>query len=224
MVGTYFAVAIDVLIVAAHGPELEGLGAILGDGLQKRMGAIQIVAKAVGIGLPAAAAGTAMLLQRLEPLRVVLVGTCGAYQAGGSPLAIGEVVVGRRLCLASTAVVEGRGDYPGPMPTTTTTDGPLSDALGGDAARPVDVATTLAVTTDDVLARRVAMASGCAAEHLEAFAVGIACASQGVPVAVALAVANRVGACARDEWRRHHVSAGKAATSLVAAWLARGAP
>jgi hypothetical protein len=96
--------------------------------------------------------------------------------------------------------------------------------LAGETGRRVDVATTLAITTDDVLASRVADAYGCEVEHLEAFAVASACARERVPMAAVLAVANRVGSRARDEWRRHHGAAGKAATDWVAAWLRRGAP
>jgi nucleoside phosphorylase len=219
-----FTVPVDILIVAAHLPELEGLRSSLGDPLQNRMEGIDVVAKAVGIGLPAAAAGTAMLLQRLEPKCVVLVGTCGAYDAGCPPLAVGQVVVGEKLHLVSTAVVEGRGEFPGVMSVPTETHGALSRGLAERGTRLVAIATTLAITTDDVLARRIADVSGCEVEHLEALSVGSVCAQHGVPAAVALAVANRVGARARDEWRRHHVSAGNAATAFVAGWLARGAP
>jgi nucleoside phosphorylase len=102
-------------------------------------------------------------------------------------------------------------------------DADLSSAVGG-GARAVDVATTLSITTDDALARRVGEALGCEVEHLEAFAVAAACSAERVPVIAVLGVANRVGSAARDEWRRHHASAGKAATDVVAAWLASGAP
>jgi hypothetical protein len=46
----------DVLVVAAHPPELAGLKAILGDALRGQVNGIRIAADAVGIGLAAAAA------------------------------------------------------------------------------------------------------------------------------------------------------------------------
>ncbi|HMJ55801.1 MAG TPA: hypothetical protein VK540_27195 [Polyangiaceae bacterium] len=214
----------DVLVVAAHPPELAGLRALLSEELRGRVGDRTVVAEAVGIGLAAAAAGTATALQRYAPRAVVLVGTCGAYEHRGGDLAIAQVVAANRIRLASTAAVEGRGAFPGPMGITVDADVALSAALAGQSVRPVSVATTLAITTEDVLANRVADALACEVEHLEAFAVATACAQGHVPMAVILGVANRVGSSARAEWLRHHEAAGKASTDVVAAWLRRGAP
>jgi nucleoside phosphorylase len=110
------------------------------------------------------------------------------------------------------------------MRVTLDPDPALGQALAGEWVRRVGVATTLAITTDDALADRVAETLGCEVEHLEAFAVAGACALAGVPMAVVLGVANRVGSRAREEWLRHHPAAGKAASDVVAAWLDRGAP
>jgi nucleoside phosphorylase len=104
------------------------------------------------------------------------------------------------------------------------TDRDVTHALAGENIRRADVATTLAITTDDALANSIAASLRCEVEHLEAFAVAAACLRASVPFAVALGIANRVGSTARDEWRRHHLSAGRAAIDVVASWLERGAP
>lgn len=212
----------DVLVVAAHPPELGGLTSLLGESLGARVGGVDVVARAVGIGLAAAAAGAGKAIRSSTPRCVVLVGTCGVYRRSDRDLGVGAVVRATRIHLASTAVVEGRGAFPAPMTVTAEPDDVLSVAVGGGAI-PVEIATTLAITTDDDLARRISESLGCEVEHLEAFGVAAACAAEGVPLAAVLGVANRVGSQARDEWARHHESAGKAATDVVAAWLASGA-
>jgi nucleoside phosphorylase len=218
------ALTTDVLIVAAHAPELSGLKAILGDDLRGSVSGIEVAAEAIGIGLAAAAAGMASAVRTHGPRCVLLVGTCGVYESRGGKLHIADVVAANRIRLASTAAVEGRGAFPGPMLVGIDPDARLSSAVAGPTAPRVGVATTLAITTDDTLASRVADTLACEVEHLEAFAVVAACATFHVPTAVILGVANRVGGRARDEWLLHHVAAGNAATDLVAAWLRRGAP
>jgi nucleoside phosphorylase len=213
---------IDILILSAHLPELAGLGPLLGPELKARVGGHRVVAKPVGIGLSAAARGTASRLASQRPRAAILVGTSGAYEASG--LGIGEVVVVERTRLASTASTEGRAEFPAPMSTLCELDPNLSRALGAGRLRGVDAATTLAVTVDDALARTIATSLRCAVEHLEAFAVAECCAAEGVPLAILLGVANRVGRTAREEWRLHHRTAGAAATAHVAAWLEQGAP
>jgi len=211
-----------ILILSAHLPELSGLRPTLGDDLSGTSGGGAVEARPVGIGLAAAAAGAAAALHEVGPRAVILVGTCGAYAGRG--VGIGEVVVGRRLCLVSTAVAENRAAFPDPMRTTAEASAPLSVALAQEGAREVVIATTLAITTDDALAAQVAGHRGCHVEHLEAFAVAEACAARGVPLAVVLGVANMVGASAREVWRQNHAQAGDAAGALVARWLERGAP
>jgi nucleoside phosphorylase len=202
-----------ILILSAHVPELSGLGSILGGD--------DVKALAVGIGLVAAARGAALALRSFEPRAVVFVGTCGAYAGRG--VALGDVVVARRICLVSTAAAEARGAFPAPMRSEIEASDELSDALGVRASRRVAVATTLAITTDDALAARAAAYRGCDVEHLEAFAIADACTEANVPFAVVLGVANVVGSTARDEWRQNHGAAGHAAGTLVAEWLADGA-
>ncbi len=214
----------DVLVVAAFAPELAafreavgGRGAATG-----ALGALTVAVEAVGIGLPGAAVGATRVLARYAPRVVVLVGTCGAYDGGG--LAIGDVVVAGALTLADAAVAEGRGAYPGPMARPLAADARIAAALVVAGGKAASVATTLAVTTDDGLAARLAAAFDASAEHLEAYAVARACEGASVPFVAALGVANRVGATGRDEWRANNVVAGGRAESLVLGWLRAGAP
>jgi nucleoside phosphorylase len=207
-----------VLVVAAFHPELAPLRSALGDRLEGLVGGRACVAKAVGIGLVNAAVGTSTRLAALAPRAVVLIGTCGAY-AGGP--AVGEVIAARRVRFVEPAVVEGRAAIPEPMSLVAATDAGLAQALVGAGARLADVATTVGVTTDDALAARIAQASGCEVEHLEAFAVATACAAVGVPFAAALAVANAVGSRARDEWKQNHRAAAERAASVALAALGR---
>ncbi|HEX9296497.1 MAG TPA: hypothetical protein VF881_11700 [Polyangiaceae bacterium] len=212
----------DVLLVSAHLPELSGFRSILGEDLHKSVAGRNVVAAAVGIGIVSAAAGTAALLERSDPSAVILVGTCGAYLGRGH--AIGDVIVARRLHLVSAAEVEGKGAFPGPMTIATDIDLALSTAFAECGAAETRLATTLAVTTDDALAHRIATAHACDVEHLEAFGVAWACSKSRTPFGVVLGVANMVGATAREEWKRHHDAAGSSAAALVARWLTSGAP
>lgn len=214
----------DVLVVAAHPPELAGLAALLGESLEGVVGAVHVATEAVGIGLAAAAVGTSIAIESHAPRCVVLVGTCGAYARRGADLAIGDVIVAERVHLVASAAVESRGAFPAPMLVATKTDDALSGALAADGGRRADVATTLAITTEDDLANLIGDSLRCETEHLEAFAVASACARAKVPFAAVLGVANRVGSRARDEWLRHHLDAGRGATDVVASWVRRGAP
>jgi len=212
----------DILIVSAHLPELSGLRSILGDELHARVGGLDVVASAVGIGIPAAAAGTAFELGRRTPRAIVLIGTCGAY--GGRGHSIGQVVVGHRIHLVSAAAASGRGAFPAPMPVVVETARELSTGLANGELHEVDIATTLTITTDDVLAATLAESVSAEVEHLEAFGAATACDRERTAFGVVLGIANIVGASAREEWRLHHHSAGSAAAAAVARWITSGAP
>jgi nucleoside phosphorylase len=212
--------AIDLLIVAAFAPELAGLGDLLGAQLRNTVQGIRVAAETVGIGLPAAAGGTVARIEAHKPRAVVLVGTCGCYPGRG--LAIGDVLVATRIHLLSSAAVEGRAAIPSPMAVTVDTNTELSAGLAGFGARPAQVGTTLAITTDDRLAAKLAGDTSCDAEHLEAFSVALSVASYRLPFAAVLGVANRVGASGREEWHRHQRGAGDAAVRAVSAWLGAG--
>jgi nucleoside phosphorylase len=173
--------------------------------------------RAVGIGMPAAAAGAAAAIAELRPRAVVLVGTCGAYR--GSGLALGDVVVAQAVRVADGFAVERRAEFPAPMVTTLDPDPRLRAELAARGARPAAVATTLGITVDDASAARIAQALEAQVEHLEAFGVAQACAARAVPFAAVLGVANFVGSGAREEWRANHHAAAAAVARCVLRWL-----
>jgi nucleoside phosphorylase len=182
------------------------------------VGPTRVVARAVGIGLPMAAAGAAMHVGERRPGAVVAIGTCGAY--AGSGLALGEVVVARKMRLVDLSVLRGSSQYPEPMSVVTEASPALSGAIArATSARMVDVATTLGITVDDIGAALIARTTGAEVEHLEAHGVATACAARGVPFAAVLGVANVVGADARAQWRIHHRSAAAAAVEALLRWL-----
>jgi futalosine hydrolase len=208
----------SVALLAAFGPELAPLATRTPSLAETgTVGNVRVVTQTVGIGLAAAAAGTARAVADRRLRAVVMIGTCGAYE--GASLAIGDVVVSRRVRLADASVLAGHADFPGPMTTSLDGDAGLIEALARAGAQPVDVATTLAISVDDALAARIAHGARSSVEHLEAFGAGMACAAFGVPFVAVLGVANRVGARARSEWREHHVHASEACVGVVIAWL-----
>jgi nucleoside phosphorylase len=182
-----------LLHLAAFAPELAALDSTY-------------LREVVGVGLVEAALGTQRVLAAHRPAHVVLVGTAGAYE--GSRLAIGDVVAASRIVLAAPA----GGALPDAIPSAIATDVALTSSF---AAKPVIVATTLAITTDDDTARALERATGAAAEHLEAFAVARACELAGIPFTAVLGIANIVGARGRAAWREHHERAAAAACAVV---------
>jgi futalosine hydrolase len=214
--------ACDLLILAAFHPELAPLRVALGDAMRGYVGSVLVVARAVGIGLPMAAAAGAMHLAEVQPRAVLAIGTCGAYP--GSGLGVGAVVVARRVRLVDPSALHGASQFPGPMSVVTDTHAPMADAICRAAGvPPAEVATTLGITVDDATAARIAQATGAQVEHLEAHGVATACAARGIPFGAVLAVANHVGARARDEWLLHHHAAARAAANVVLTWMERGA-
>jgi futalosine hydrolase len=209
----------DVLVVAAFAPELEGLHPILGSAMRAEVGGLLVFARPVGIGLVAAASGTATRLETHAPHAVVLVGTCGAYP--GSELRLGDIAVARTVGLVEPAVVEGRAAFPEPMSARVDPHAAMTAAIATAGGTLADASTTLAITTDDALAATLARRG--AIEHLEAFAVATACAAKNVPFAAALGVANFVGSQGRSQWRENHASAGHAAATFIARWIQAGA-
>jgi futalosine hydrolase len=216
---------VDILIVAAHPPELVGLRPALGDRLDGAIRGMRMVAKTVGIGLPIAAAGTANRLQQLSPGCVILLGSCGVYP-GLPHYRPNDVLVPSRIVLLDHVVLAGRGAFPDPMTVTTDPHPTMTAALGqsGPRTRVAALATTLSITTDDQLAGAVFQGTSCEGENLEAFGVALACAAADVPFAAVLGVTNIVGSTAREDWRTYQRSAAIAAADVVVAWAARGAP
>jgi nucleoside phosphorylase len=206
-------VGCDILLLAAFHPELAPLRAVLGEGMRARLGGKDVAARVVGIGLPMAAAGTAMQLVEMQPKAVVLLGTCGAYV--GSGIALGEVIAARRVRLVDLSVVQAVAQFPDPMSIVTEAHAVMLQTLARAGARAADVATTLAITVGDAAAALIARATAAHVEHLEAYGVAAACAARGIPFGAALGVANHVGARAREEWRAHHRTAAAAAVEAV---------
>ncbi len=75
----------DLLILAAYAPELVGLRETLGTGLAGVVHGVRVVCATVGVGLPAAGAGTMRHLREARPRAVILLGSCGAYPRRPAP-------------------------------------------------------------------------------------------------------------------------------------------
>lgn len=187
-----------ILFLAAFPPELLALE-------------LSLERDVVGVGLVEAALGAARVIERRKPTAVVLVGTAGVYPGKGVSLSIGDVVVAARVLLVAPA-----GALVSAMPSDIATDVGLARSA---KVRRVTVATTLAITTDDEVARTLAATAD--VEHLEAFAVGRACQDANVPFTALLGIANVVGSRGRAEWREHHVRASAAACAVALSCASR---
>ena len=115
---------------------------------------------------------------------------------------------------------------PDAMRQHVTCDPALSEGIArhAPAAERCALATTLAITTDDALARRLGDGSQCCGENLEALAVALACAAAGVRFAGLLACTNEVGSRGRAQWLAGHRGAAVATATAFRSWLAAGAP
>jgi purine-nucleoside phosphorylase len=185
------------LLLAAFPPELAGLDAAPPPGWR---------VATVGVGAVAAAASAARLLAQHRPARVLLVGTCGAYDAR---LSVGDLLVAEAVVATSQDEVEGRAYRPALERTRFEATWALPLALPAHV-----VAVPPAITTSGEGARRLAGLA--AAEHLEASGVFAACHAAGIPVAAAFAVANRVGPDANAEWRANHARVSGALVAALA--------
>lgn len=215
---------VDVLVVAAHPPELVGLRNALTERLDGFVRNLRVVAKAIGIGMPAAGAGMANRLQQIQPRCVILLGTCGVYP-GLPQYRPNDVIVGTRIVLLDHAVLAGRAAFPDPMQIAIDAHALMATgvAAAGQRVQKASVATTLSLTTGDELAAKVHAATGCEAENLEAFAVGLACSAATVPYGVVLGVTNVVGGRGREDWRTYQRSAAVSAAECLISWMQQGA-
>lgn len=216
----------DVLVLAAHAPELVGLRAALGPGLRGTIGAwnVSVECETVGVGLPASASGTTRQLLELEPRAVVLLGSCGLYPRRIDFRALTPVVAtGVRLVDASA--LSDQAAFPAPMQLLCEPDRALCEGLAQIDPTTLrgEVATTLGITTDDALAQMLGSKSGCAAENLEAYSVALACAAHDIPFACLLVATNAVGSEGREQWQKHQRAAAEKAAELLLQWLERGA-
>ncbi len=189
------------LIVSAFLPELAGLDRDPPSGW--RVGT-------VGIGAVAAAVGTAGLLARHAPSRVLFVGTCGAYD---HRLAVGDLLAAAFVLATSLEEVSGAAYRPGAEVTRWTPGFRIPLPEHG-------VAVTPAITR--TAGGALALGRVAAVENLELSGVFASCSAAAVPVAAALAVANRVGPDAHEEWRRHHAPASRALVDALRATVLAG--
>ena len=190
------------LLLAAFPPELAGLDRQPPAGW--RVGC-------TGVGALTAAVATARLLAELNPSRVLFVGTCGAYD---QRLGIGDFLSAAEALSISLDELEGRAYRPQleVVRWPATQPGPAPFPLHAVAVPP-----GITRTLDG--ARRLAPKA--AAEHLELTGIFAACLAAKIPCAAALAVANRVGPEAHQEWQSHHARVSQAliAALQTGGWL-----
>jgi len=222
---------VDVLVLIAHRIELAGLErlALAAGGpphsAPAQLNGLRVAAAEVGVGLLAAGSGAARALIALRPRAAVLLGSFGAFP-GTAALPIGALLVPTELRAIDEASLDGRAAFPSAMPHAVACDAELGEGLAGHAsgAARASLATVLAITTDDALARALGERSQCCGENLEAVAVALACSAAGVPFTALLACTNEVGARGRGQWAAEHRGAAAATASVMLAWLAAGAP
>lgn len=215
----------DLLVVAAHAPEMAGLRPWLSDTLIGQVRGLAIRGKAVGIGMAAAGPATARGILAVNPRAVLLVGSCGVYPnlPRYRPY---DVVVAQRVQLVSHSVNAGRSALPAPMQTRLECSAVLAAGLEASGPRvfPTAVACTLGRTIDDALAASLHPATGCEAENLEAFAIAQACKAAEIPFTAVLGVSNVVGSTGEHDWKQFQRVAVSAAAEVIVSWIQRGAP
>jgi nucleoside phosphorylase len=214
----------DLLIVAAHAPEMAGLRPWLSDSLIGQIRGLSVRGKAVGIGMAAAGPSSARGIVSVKPRAVLLVGSCGVYP-NLSQYRPHDVIVASRVQLVSHAVHAGKSSFPSPMQTSLECNALLAAGLAASGSRvfTAPVACTLAQTTDDLIAGTVHAASGCDAENLEAFAVAQASKASDVPFTAVLGVSNIVGSTGQHDWIQFQRAAVNAAAEVIVTWIQRGA-
>jgi nucleoside phosphorylase len=216
---------VDILLLAAHAPEFVGLRAHLGEGLCSTLRGLTVIAKTIGVGMAVAGAGTANRITQLSPRAVVLLGSCGVYPGSAEyqPL---DIFVPSRFQLFDPSAAAGKAEFPDPMQTMLDPHPVLSAGLlasAGPRARSAPIATTLAITTDDAIARAVYPATQLEAENLELFPVALACRAAEVPFAAVLGVTNVVGSQGRNDWMKFQRDAAVASAEAFLTWLHNGA-
>jgi nucleoside phosphorylase len=215
--------SVDLLLLAAFGPELAPLKPAFADSeaMRGRIGGLVVEARACGIGVVTSAARASLHLRETRPRAVLLLGTCGVYSGAHERAlaAIGDVVVSRQIYLVDPSALLGHTEFPPAMAPPISADVHLHHGAVRAGAAPADIATTLGITVDDAAALRIALETGAQVEHLEAYGVATACVACTIPFAAVLGVANRVGSAGRQEWRSHHLRASAAAVNVVLTWI-----
>lgn len=218
-------VPVDILVLAAHAPELVGLRGQLGDSLSGTLRGLTIIAKTIGVGMAVAGAGAANRIHQLNPRAVVLLGSCGIYPCGIEYFPL-DILVPNRFHLFDPSVAAGKAEFPGPMQTVLDPNAMLAAGLlafSGPRARSAPLATTLAITTDDAIARAVHPATGLEGENLELFPVALACAAAELPFAAVLGVTNMVGSQGRTDWIKYQREAAVGTAEAFLNWVHNGA-
>jgi futalosine hydrolase len=207
----------DLLIVTAVDAEADAVLAGL-DGAPATV-------EAIGVGVAAAAAGTARLLTLAEaagtPYRAVL----SAGVAGGFPghAEMGATVIGARTIAADLGAetpdgfvgIAEMGLGPGMVEADAGLLRALASALPGSVL--ADILTVATVTgTATTAARLMARYPAAAAEAMEGYGVAIAASAAGLPFAELRTVSNPIGPRDRGSWR---LAAALAALTNAAALI-----
>ncbi len=215
---------VDLLILAAHGPDLRGLRTHLGERMTGEIRGLHVSAKTVGLGMAVAGGSAAKRVFQLLPRAVIHLGTCGIYP-GFPEFRPHDVLVTDHLKLVDAGVRLGKSSFPEPMQTSLSCHAMLSSGLAatGQRTHRVTVASPLAQTIDDAFAADIPQAYGCHAENLEAFAIAHACLLAQVPFTCVLGATHMVGSRAREDWVQFERQATIAAAEVVATWIVNGA-
>lgn len=216
---------VDVLVLAAHAPDLRGLRPLLGDHLAGWVGDIRVAAKAVGLGLATAGPSASKRIYQLEPRAVLFVGTAGVYPSvqGYSPH---DVAIANRARLIDLGVLAGLAEFPPPVITEISLDRGIGEAISrcSPHARVASVASALAATRSDELAAKVPARTSAELENLELFAVAHACRLANVQFAAMFGVSHVCGSTAAADWPKFERNAAIAAAETAARWIQSGAP
>jgi nucleoside phosphorylase len=214
----------DLLLVAAHTPDLAGMRAFLGEKLDGQMRGLTIKTKVLGFGMAVAAASCARGVQALSPRAVVMLGTCAVFP-GLPQYRPYDVLLPTKVQLTDATVLSRRAAFPDPMQTSVESHALLRAAIHASAPRaaPAPMTSMVAPITDDALAQGLHGATGCDADNGELFGVAAACMAANVPFAAALGVSNLVGSTGRHDWAQFQREAVTQAGQAVGTWLHNGA-
>jgi futalosine hydrolase len=207
----------DLLIVTAVAAEA--------DAVLAGLNGAQVTVEPVGVGVAAAAAGTARLLTLAEvagtPYRAVL----SAGVAGGFPghAEMGATVIGARSIAADLGAetpdgflgIEELGIGTGIVDADSEMLRALASALPGSVL--ADILTVATVTgTATTAARLMARYPAAAAEAMEGYGVAVAAAVAGLPFAELRTISNPIGPRDRRSW---HIGSALAALTNAAALI-----
>ena len=180
-----------------------------------------------GFGPVAAGARASQVLSLLRPRRVLLAGIAGTFDEERHPL--GSALAFSCVALDGVGAGEGEGflappalgfpQWPGEEGGAPRVEDRLALALPAGRPEALLVTGCAASATPAEAERRRARFPGAAAEDMEGFGVGLACALHGVPLTVLRGISNRVGERAPGSWRI--AEAMEAVRDLLRACLAQ---